>query len=296
MGPQALRVAGELADGTLPYLAGPRSLDSLIVPCHYRRGGPPRAARPPRIAAGVPASVNLPTRRAPGAYAFQYLGGNARNPSYQSRPWNGRASATPPTLALVGDEETVAGRGSGGTSTRGATDVRVSPAAFATDEERLRTWPPRRRTRPRRREPREHAAHLTGESAASSPGCPAPVPALGDAHRRRQATRGSLVGHVPPSAAPTQRADQVIETARAHSRLRAMPRVRHDGQPGRRDRALEQPGLAPGRPRPSSPLTTSVGAVMPASWSVMSYRDGPGPLENPGDGCGPCPRAECSAS
>jgi hypothetical protein len=30
--PQALRVAGELADGTLPYLAGPRCLASLIVP------------------------------------------------------------------------------------------------------------------------------------------------------------------------------------------------------------------------------------------------------------------------
>ncbi|MCW2936209.1 MAG: Oxidoreductase [Actinomycetia bacterium] len=29
MGPQALRAAGELADGTLPYLAGPRSLDTL---------------------------------------------------------------------------------------------------------------------------------------------------------------------------------------------------------------------------------------------------------------------------
>lgn len=31
MGPQALRVTGELADGTLPY-AGPRTLDEVIVP------------------------------------------------------------------------------------------------------------------------------------------------------------------------------------------------------------------------------------------------------------------------
>ncbi|MGB3444352.1 MAG: TIGR03564 family F420-dependent LLM class oxidoreductase, partial [Actinophytocola sp.] len=32
MGPQALRVAGELADGTLPFLAGPRALGEHIVP------------------------------------------------------------------------------------------------------------------------------------------------------------------------------------------------------------------------------------------------------------------------
>lgn len=31
MGPQALRVTGELADGTLPYLAGPKTLRDHIV-------------------------------------------------------------------------------------------------------------------------------------------------------------------------------------------------------------------------------------------------------------------------
>src|SRR4051794_17637997 len=31
MGPKALRVTGELADGTLPYLAGPRTLSEFIV-------------------------------------------------------------------------------------------------------------------------------------------------------------------------------------------------------------------------------------------------------------------------
>jgi F420-dependent oxidoreductase-like protein len=38
MGPKALRVTGELADGTLPYLAGPRTLEEFIVPT---RTGPP---------------------------------------------------------------------------------------------------------------------------------------------------------------------------------------------------------------------------------------------------------------
>jgi len=32
MGPQALRVTGELADGTVPYLAGPKTVGELIVP------------------------------------------------------------------------------------------------------------------------------------------------------------------------------------------------------------------------------------------------------------------------
>ncbi|WP_415823078.1 TIGR03564 family F420-dependent LLM class oxidoreductase, partial [Mycobacterium senriense] len=32
MGPKALRVTGELADGTLPYLAGPRTIGEFIVP------------------------------------------------------------------------------------------------------------------------------------------------------------------------------------------------------------------------------------------------------------------------
>ena len=42
-------------------------------------------------------------------------------------------------LALIGDEETVAA-GIRRYLEAGATDVRISPAAFATDEERLRTW------------------------------------------------------------------------------------------------------------------------------------------------------------
>ncbi len=136
MGPQALRAAGELADGTLPYLAGPRSLDSLIVPAITTAAA--AAGRPaPRIAAGVPASVTADPERA-RAHAFHYLGGNARNPSYQAA-LEREGISHPADLALVGDEETVAA-GLRQYLDAGATDVRVSPAAFATDEERLRTW------------------------------------------------------------------------------------------------------------------------------------------------------------
>jgi F420-dependent oxidoreductase-like protein len=136
MGTQALRVAGELSDGTLPYLAGPRALASLIVPgitAAARAAGRPA----PRIAAGVPASVTSDPERA-RAQAFNALGGHADSPSY--RAILDREGITHPAeLALVGDEETVAA-GIRRYLDAGATDIRVSPAAFATDEERLRTW------------------------------------------------------------------------------------------------------------------------------------------------------------
>jgi F420-dependent oxidoreductase-like protein len=136
MGPQALRAAGELSDGTLPYLAGPRSLDSLIVPAITAAAA--AAGRPaPRIAAGVPASVTADPAGA-RAHAHDYLGGNARNPSYRAA-LEREGISHPADLALVGDEETVAA-GLRQYLDAGATDVRVSPAAFATDEERLRTW------------------------------------------------------------------------------------------------------------------------------------------------------------
>jgi F420-dependent oxidoreductase-like protein len=136
MGPQALRAAGELADGTLPYLAGPRSLGSLIVPAITAAAA--AAGRPaPRIAAGVPASVTADPQRA-RAHAFEALGGYGRNVSYAAvleREGIDHAA----DLALIGDEETVAA-GIRRYLDAGATDLRVSPVAFATDEDRLRTW------------------------------------------------------------------------------------------------------------------------------------------------------------
>jgi hypothetical protein len=84
--------------------------------------------------------------------------------------------------------------------------------------------------------------------------------------------RGSRVGHVPASAAPISVRMKSLNNS-GSSRLRACPEfgttaspavgiVRFSSRPGSRQASS------------SSPLTTSVGAVMPASRSVMSYRDG----------------------
>ncbi|HEY6576696.1 MAG TPA: LLM class flavin-dependent oxidoreductase [Mycobacterium sp.] len=56
MGPKALRVTGELADGTLPYLAGPRTIEDFIVPTISEAAA--AAGRPaPQIIAAVPVVV-----------------------------------------------------------------------------------------------------------------------------------------------------------------------------------------------------------------------------------------------
>jgi F420-dependent oxidoreductase-like protein len=57
MGPKALRVTGELADGTLPYLAGPRTVEDFIVPTITEAAA--AAGRPaPKIIAAVPVVVS----------------------------------------------------------------------------------------------------------------------------------------------------------------------------------------------------------------------------------------------
>ncbi len=56
MGPKALRVTGELADGTLPYLAGPRTVAEFIVPTISKAAA--EAGRPaPKVIAAVPVLV-----------------------------------------------------------------------------------------------------------------------------------------------------------------------------------------------------------------------------------------------
>jgi len=79
MGPQALRAAGELADGTLPYLAGPRTLAESIVPTIVEAAR--AAGRPdPTIAVGVPAVVTADIAEA-RAQAERALAGRRRPPA-----------------------------------------------------------------------------------------------------------------------------------------------------------------------------------------------------------------------
>jgi len=80
MGPKALRVTGELADGTLPYLAGPRTLEEFIVPTITSAAA--EAGRPtPKVIAAVPVLVtdDVEEGRARAAEALAFY---ATIPSY----------------------------------------------------------------------------------------------------------------------------------------------------------------------------------------------------------------------
>lgn len=128
MGPQALRVTGELADGTLPFLAGPRALAEQIVP-HLPAGK--------RILAAVPAIVtNEPD--AVRALAVEQMGFYAQIPSYQ-RILAAEGVDHPADLAIIGDEKTVLA-GLRRYYDAGATDVLVSQTGIRSSEERRRTW------------------------------------------------------------------------------------------------------------------------------------------------------------
>jgi F420-dependent oxidoreductase-like protein len=82
MGPKALRVTGELADGALPYLAGPRTISEFIEPTIAKAAAD--AGRPkPRIIAGVPVLVSDDVDAA-RTVAAEQLGFYATIPSYQN--------------------------------------------------------------------------------------------------------------------------------------------------------------------------------------------------------------------
>lgn len=138
MGPQALRVSGELADGILPFLAGPRALAEHIVPAVTAAAA--GAGRPaPRIVALVPGVVT--TKAEAGAVrekAAEALALYERIPSYQraiERSGAGRAAE----LAVIGDEETVAEEVRRYREA-GATEVVFTATELNGEEARVRTW------------------------------------------------------------------------------------------------------------------------------------------------------------
>jgi F420-dependent oxidoreductase-like protein len=123
MGPKALQVTGELADGTLPYLAGPRTIAEFIEPTIAKAAAD--AGRPkPRIIAAVPVLVSDDVHAA-HAVAAQELSFYETIPSYQKViAREGIASVA--DLAAIGPAESVM-RQLKRYLDAGATDVVLSP-------------------------------------------------------------------------------------------------------------------------------------------------------------------------
>jgi F420-dependent oxidoreductase-like protein len=122
MGPKALRVTGELADGTLPYLAGPRTIDEFIEPT-ITNAAADAGRRKPRIIAAVPALVSDDVEGARN-FAAEQLCFYETIPSYQqviAREGIGSAESVRCRLRSYLDA--------------GATDVVLSPLDRATASE-----------------------------------------------------------------------------------------------------------------------------------------------------------------
>ncbi|MEU6678682.1 LLM class F420-dependent oxidoreductase [Streptomyces sp. NPDC046925] len=136
MAPQALRVSGELADGILPLLAGPRALSEHIVPAVTAAAE--AAGRPaPRIVAFVPGVVTADAERVRET-ATEALAFYEQFPSYQRViALSGATRAA--DLAVIGDEETVAAEVRR-YQEAGATEVVFTSTELAGDADRRRTW------------------------------------------------------------------------------------------------------------------------------------------------------------
>ncbi|WP_216897081.1 TIGR03564 family F420-dependent LLM class oxidoreductase [Nocardia alni] len=136
MGPQALRVTGELADGVIPNLAGPRTLATQIIPAFERA----RPARPPRPGQVVVCVAAVVTDRPDEvrARAAQDMAFYDASPSYRA-VMDREGVARAAELALIGDEEEVS-RGLSRYIEAGATELLVTQTDMGGPEDQSRTW------------------------------------------------------------------------------------------------------------------------------------------------------------
>ncbi|MEU3961755.1 LLM class F420-dependent oxidoreductase [Streptomyces buecherae] len=136
MGPQALRVSGELADGILPFLAGPRALAEHIVPAVTRAAE--AAGRPaPRIVAIAHGVVTDDVDGVRETVAEQ-LAFYEQIPSY-ARVIELSGARRAVDVSVIGDESALAAEVRRYRDA-GATEVVFSGTELAGPASRRRTW------------------------------------------------------------------------------------------------------------------------------------------------------------
>lgn len=133
LGPRMLALAGELADGTVTWMVGPRTLDSHIVPS-ITRAAADAGRPPPRVSVGLPvcATADPEGAREAAARTFSIYG---QLPSYRAM-LDREGAEGPAQVAIVGDEEQVRAQVER-IAEAGATDF--SGAPFGSSEDRRRT-------------------------------------------------------------------------------------------------------------------------------------------------------------
>ncbi|MFB8280545.1 TIGR03564 family F420-dependent LLM class oxidoreductase [Nocardia colli] len=136
MGPQALRATGELADGTLPFLVGPKALaEHVVAPITEAAERAGRSA--PRIVVMVAGVVTADVEGARAA-AEQSTAFYDDIPSYQ-RIIELSGASRAADLVVIGDEQAIADRVAEYFEA-GATDVVFSQTELSTPADEQRTW------------------------------------------------------------------------------------------------------------------------------------------------------------
>ncbi len=135
-GELTLRAAGELADGALPILSGPRTLAGYTVPTITRYAE--AAGRPaPRIAAIVSGVVTADVAGA-RARAEASMGFYGTIPSYRAA-LDREGVSHPADLVAIGDEQLLADQVDAYVEA-GATELIYTQTATGSAEDELRTW------------------------------------------------------------------------------------------------------------------------------------------------------------
>jgi alkanesulfonate monooxygenase SsuD/methylene tetrahydromethanopterin reductase-like flavin-dependent oxidoreductase (luciferase family) len=104
LAPMMLKIAGGLADGTVTWMTGPRTIETHIAP--KLNAAAKEAGRPaPRIAVGLPIAVTEDVAAAKER-AAQYFVVYGQLPNYR-RVLDKEGAAGPADVAIVGDEAAV---------------------------------------------------------------------------------------------------------------------------------------------------------------------------------------------
>ncbi|NUR97433.1 MAG: TIGR03564 family F420-dependent LLM class oxidoreductase [Kribbellaceae bacterium] len=129
LGPVMLRVAGELADGTVTWMTGPRTLGEHVVPSITRAAG----GRTPRVVAGFAVCLTSDQDGVRARFAEQFaLAGQV--PEYRAM-LDREGAAGPADVLLVGDEAAV-GKQLDRIRDTGVTDVMLAPVGTAEEQGR----------------------------------------------------------------------------------------------------------------------------------------------------------------
>lgn len=104
LAPRMLRIAGELAQGTITWMVGPRTLDTHIVP-RITSAAQGAERKPPRVCVGLPICVT-DDRNAGFEQASGYFHNYGNLPSYR-RMLDIEGVESPAEVAIIGNESEV---------------------------------------------------------------------------------------------------------------------------------------------------------------------------------------------